>query len=1116
MTGDKSKFLSLIAKEGGLVTLADSNTVRIVGKGTIGNDKFAINNVRLVDGLKYNLISVSQLTDADHSVKFDKDVCFIGNKANEFALVAKRKENIFVLDFDEQQEEICLATVQKQQNLWHRHLGHVKTSFTAKNKVSTSVPLQLLHLDLFGPERYVSLGGKNYAFVIVDDYSRFTWVLFLRTKDEAFNEFKDLITKLETKYFLKLKTIRSDHGGEFKKDFVTFCKSKDITHEFSAPRTPQQNGVVERKNRTLHETARTLLYESNLPRKFWAATSQSQKGQASQEKLDSPRIPDSSNSSGNSQDSPQTPDQWSNDSFTSQQGNSIQEEMRQSHSKSQSQSKETTPIPYQTNNSNEEEMKELNQFERCQVWELVSPPSNAKVIGTRWVFKNKKDADGNIIRNKARLVAQGYNQHEGIDFDETYAPVARLEAIRILMTFAAYKGLQINQSAAGIFIHQSKYVNDLLKRFFLENISAKATLMSTTVKLTKDEQGTPVDITKYREVIENDVVITKARTYVKDPEDFSPAEIEEASLDASLQLILVDSLNPLMNRHVMNCKDSKHIWETIEVINEGIEEVRENKLEILTSDMNTLNPIQEKESLKITAIREARDLSEISLERLYGVLKTYELEQIQQKEVYGKGRVVSTSTALVADEQQQQPQYQQQSQQSERMVQSSKVEDNVIVAEFDSPTTNQSGDDYYSLKELEQLEDESMALIVKRFSNVRFKRNPKFKYKSNYNRFQKGGSSSSNTSSGGAYLAKGRSWDDTDSEDEEVGNLALMASDANTSSSRKGVKITDAELVYHLGGSLDCARRDNELLNQQIKDFEKEVNELRLVHINQDKLKDQVSFLENRVDSYRQLETILKDKITGLEAKVKAYFNSCSKSKEFYNKQAVNQTSGIGYDYNAAIGKLGINSPPHVCAKGREVPHVLKGVDEPLYKESIVEPFDETSFIIQEEIRAKDNANEKAISKSSVSKVPVKVVKVTETNSDTHELDNTNAMSTMHKLPIVNPSHKACGVPDCMSCAFNLMYAYFNGKHVSNDKTTPRQHVNNKKHDRSKTASPPKARKETFVPKPKQKFVKAVHKVKCSVIENVENIKIKNVVLPDKGQFYKYAGPGQAWVPKKV
>ncbi|KAL8095322.1 hypothetical protein AgCh_036693 [Apium graveolens] len=796
MAGDKSKFLSLVAKEGGLVTLGDSNTVRIIGKGTIGNDRFAISNVRLVDGLKYNLISVSQLTDAGHKVKFDKDVCYIGTKSNEFALVAKRKGNIFVLDFDEQQEEICLATVQDQQYLWHRRLGHVhmdllrkisshdlvrglpklkykkiepcsacqlgkqvKTSFTSKNKVSTSVPLQLLHLDLFGPERYVSLGGKNYAFVIVDDYSRFTWVLFLRSKDEVFAEFKDLITNIETKYSFKLKTIRSDHGGEFEKDFITFCKSRGITHEFSAPRTPQQNGVVERKNRTLQETTRTLLHESKLPRKFWAEAvhtscyvlnrvlirpillktpyellkkrtpnisyfrvfgskcfildtqnnrgkfdakstegiflgysttskayrvynsvknkveesinitfhessrnisqidedtadlsshsqmrqSHSEKSQSHSDKSNSQDSPGPSQSSDNSagstqasdesSGSPKTPDSVSNVNSVTPPDKSSQAEMRQSLLN------ETTPIHFQADNSNEEEMsniqlpkssrtvknhppdnlltdldqgiftrsrlhnlcafcafvaefepknaqeavadehwsvamqEELNQFERCDVWELVPPPQDAKIIGTRWVFKNKKDEDGNIIRNKARLVAQGYNQQEGIDYEETYAPVARLEAIRILMAFAAHKkfklyqmdvksaflngylkeevyvkqppgfihekypnyvyklkkyvyglrqsprcwyerlsqflvnngfihGLQINQSNAGIFIHQGKYIKDLLKRFALDHVTPKSTPMSTSVKLTKDEQGTPVDVTKFRGNIE--------------------------------------------------------------------------------------------------------------------------------------------------------------------------------------------------------------------------------------------------------------------------------------------------------------------------------------------------------------------------------------------------------------------------------------------------------------------------------------------------------------------------------------------------------------------------------------------------------------------------------------
>ncbi|KAL8087693.1 hypothetical protein AgCh_037733 [Apium graveolens] len=106
--------------------------------------------------------------------------------------------------------------------------------------VSTTQPLELLHLDLFGPEAYKSIGGKQYCFVIIDDYSRYSWVLFLRTKDCAFEEFEKLIKLLENK--LKTKLI--------------------------APRTPQQNGVVERKNRSLQET-RTLLQESKLPRSFW-------------------------------------------------------------------------------------------------------------------------------------------------------------------------------------------------------------------------------------------------------------------------------------------------------------------------------------------------------------------------------------------------------------------------------------------------------------------------------------------------------------------------------------------------------------------------------------------------------------------------------------------------------------------------------------------------------------------------------------------------------------------------------------------------------------------------------------------------------------------------------
>ena len=92
--------------------------------------------------------------------------------------------------------------------------------------------------------------------------------------------------------------------------------------------------------------------------------------------------------------------------------------------------------------------EELNQFERNQVWELVDRPNDHLIIGTKWVFRNKLDEHGIVIRNKARLVAKGYNQEEGIDYEETYAPVARLEAIRMLLAFASLMDFKLYQMDA--------------------------------------------------------------------------------------------------------------------------------------------------------------------------------------------------------------------------------------------------------------------------------------------------------------------------------------------------------------------------------------------------------------------------------------------------------------------------------------------------------------------------------------------------------------------------------------------------------------------------------------------------------------------------------------------
>ena len=116
----------------------------------------------------------------------------------------------------------------------------VKISFQIKNIVSTSKPLELLHIDLFGPYRTMSLGGNYYGLVIVDDYSRFTWTLFLKTKNEAFDAFRKLAKVIQNEKGLKIVSLISDHGEEFQNEsFEKFCEENGIHHNFSAPRTPQ-------------------------------------------------------------------------------------------------------------------------------------------------------------------------------------------------------------------------------------------------------------------------------------------------------------------------------------------------------------------------------------------------------------------------------------------------------------------------------------------------------------------------------------------------------------------------------------------------------------------------------------------------------------------------------------------------------------------------------------------------------------------------------------------------------------------------------------------------------------------------------------------------------------
>lgn len=137
---------------------------------------------------------------------------------------------------------------------------------------SITEPMQLMHMDLFGRVNVMSLARKRYALVIVDDYSKYTLVFFLFSKDETPQLIIDFIKQVERdlKDNLKFRAIRSDNGTEFRNSTMNgFCTEQRITRQFSAPRTLQQNGVLERKNRTLTEAAKTMLSVSKLPIYFW-------------------------------------------------------------------------------------------------------------------------------------------------------------------------------------------------------------------------------------------------------------------------------------------------------------------------------------------------------------------------------------------------------------------------------------------------------------------------------------------------------------------------------------------------------------------------------------------------------------------------------------------------------------------------------------------------------------------------------------------------------------------------------------------------------------------------------------------------------------------------------
>ncbi|PNY10358.1 retrotransposon-related protein, partial [Trifolium pratense] len=587
MTGVEKYLVDIKSYASSFVTFGDGAKGKIQGIGRLINNGLPkLENVLLVKGLTANLISISQLCDQGMKVNFTKEECIVSNDQGDVLMKgARSKDNCYLwVPIEETDVSTCLRIKEDEVKIWHQRLGHLnlrsmkkamskeairglpnlqieensicgecqigkqtKVSHQLLQQLSTSRVLELLHMDLMGPIQVESLG--------------------------------DMCIQLQREKGCEIVRVRSDHGKEFENSkFVDFCASKGILQEFSSPGTPQQNGVVERKNRTIQESARVMLHAKNLPLYFWAEAMNTacyihnrvtlRKGtdktlyelwkdkkptvkyfhvfgskcyiladREPRRKLDPKSdegiflgysinsrayrvfnsrtrtimesinvvIDDSAEEMSDAETNVATlvpiPEESEPETVAAQDS-----DMNESNTEAVKPSKgpsirtqKNHPLdlvigdPKQgitTRRSNDvisnacfiskiepknvkealtdeywinAMQEELTQFKRSEVWDLVPRPEDVNVIGTKWVYKNKTDENGTITRNKARLVAQGYTQIEGVDFDEIFAPVARLESIRLLLAVACilkFKLYQMDVKSAFLngYLNEEVYV----------------------------------------------------------------------------------------------------------------------------------------------------------------------------------------------------------------------------------------------------------------------------------------------------------------------------------------------------------------------------------------------------------------------------------------------------------------------------------------------------------------------------------------------------------------------------------------------------------------------------------------------------------------------------------
>ncbi|KAA0056418.1 gag-pol polyprotein [Cucumis melo var. makuwa] len=558
MTGNRSFFTELEECVSGHVTFGDGAKGKIIAKGNINKSNLpCLNKVRYVDGLKANLISVSQLCDQGYSVNFNNTGYVVTDKNNQ-VFMSRRREADNYYHWSSNGSNICHLTKVDQTWLWHTKLGHIslrsldkiikneavvgipsldingkffcgdcqvgkqtKTSYRRLKECYTIRVLELLHLDLMGPMQIRSLGGKN------------------------------LCLNLQREKGQKIIRIRSDHGKEFdNEDLNNFCQTEGIHHEFAASITPQQNGVVERKNRTLQEMARnnrayrvfnikseTVIdtinavvndFESNVNQLNIEDDETHVTPEVTSTPLD--EIP-----KGDLQlDSAKTDSNITDEVINNETVLVPSTHVKKNHPSSSiigdpsagitTRRKEkvdytkmiadlcyvSTMQPTSIENALKDEywinvmQEELLQFKRNNVWTLVPKPDGGNVVGTNAFRNGYLNEEVYVAQPKgfvdSKFPQYVYKMNKALD-GLKQAPRAWYERLTMYLGERGYfrgetdKTLFINrtstdliikQRSEGMFISHEKYAKNLVKKFGLDQSQHKRTSAATHAKIMKD------------------------------------------------------------------------------------------------------------------------------------------------------------------------------------------------------------------------------------------------------------------------------------------------------------------------------------------------------------------------------------------------------------------------------------------------------------------------------------------------------------------------------------------------------------------------------------------------------------------------------------------------------